>query len=164
MSATLSSSSTATCFPFCGRLTKVHHHLAGTPRIPGATPRETRTRHARLERSSRRFRPRLLGLGRIWQVELASQLPGFELRTMERPPIHVKRWRSLLPFFEEVDIGKNREALEFVMSVNEGKQRTPTFNMDGRAFHCSQFEPRKLARELGLPDATQAQQPRPKTP
>ncbi|HLJ87437.1 MAG TPA: glutaredoxin family protein [Candidatus Angelobacter sp.] len=66
--------------------------------------------------------------------------------------------------FEEVDIGKNREALEFVMSVNEGKQRTPTFNMDGRAFHCSQFEPRKLARELDLPDATQAQQPRPKTP
>lgn len=65
--------------------------------------------------------------------------------------------------FEEVDIDKTREALEFVMSVNEGKRRTPTFNVDGRTFHCSQFDPRKLARELGLPDATQAQSPQSKT-
>lgn len=54
--------------------------------------------------------------------------------------------------FEEIDIGKNREALEFVMRVNKGKRRTPTFNVDGRTFHCSQFDPRKLARELGLPE------------
>ncbi|MGH9326736.1 MAG: glutaredoxin family protein [Terriglobia bacterium] len=53
--------------------------------------------------------------------------------------------------FEEVDIDKNREALEFVMSVNEGKRRTPTFNVDGRTFHCSRFDPQKLTRELGLP-------------
>jgi glutaredoxin len=54
--------------------------------------------------------------------------------------------------FEEVDIDKSREALDFVMSVNEGKQRTPTFNADGRTFHCSPFDPQKLARNLGLPD------------
>lgn len=54
--------------------------------------------------------------------------------------------------FEEVDIEKNREALEFVLSVNEGKRRTPTFDVDGRTFHCSQFDPRKLAREVGLAD------------
>ena len=53
--------------------------------------------------------------------------------------------------FEEVDIDKNPEALAFVMSVNEGKQRTPTFDVDGRTFHCSHFDPQKLARELGLP-------------
>lgn len=58
--------------------------------------------------------------------------------------------------FEEVDIDKNREGLEFVMSVNEGKRRTPTFDVDGRTFHCSQFDSRKLARELGLPDPAQA--------
>lgn len=38
-----------------------------------------------------------------------------------------------------------------VMSVNEGKQRTPTFNVEGRIFHCSHFDAEKLARELGLP-------------
>jgi glutaredoxin len=50
--------------------------------------------------------------------------------------------------FEEVDIDASPEALAFVMSVNEGKQRTPTFNVDGHTFHCSPFDPRKLVREL----------------
>ncbi len=53
--------------------------------------------------------------------------------------------------FEEVNIEESPEALEFVMRVNEGKRRTPTFNAGGRTFHCSHFEPQKLARELGLP-------------
>ncbi len=53
-------------------------------------------------------------------------------------------------FFEEVDIDKNPEALAFVMSVNQGKQRTPTFDIDGHTFHCSPFRAWKLSRELGL--------------
>lgn len=57
--------------------------------------------------------------------------------------------------FDEVNIDKSREALDFVMSVNEGKQRTPTFNVDSCTFHCSPFDPRKLARNLGLPEAAQ---------
>ena len=61
--------------------------------------------------------------------------------------------------FEEEDIDKSRQALEFVMSVNEGKQRTPTFNVDGRTFHCSHFDPQKLARELDLPNAAQTKPP-----
>ena len=52
--------------------------------------------------------------------------------------------------FEEVDIDQNPEALAFVTSVNGGKQRTPTFDVDGRTFHCSPFDPRNLVRELGL--------------
>ena len=52
--------------------------------------------------------------------------------------------------FEEVDIDQNSEALAFVMTVNGGKQRTPTFDVDGHTFHCSHFDPRKLVRELGL--------------
>ncbi len=52
--------------------------------------------------------------------------------------------------FEEVDIEADPQAREFVMRVNEGKQRTPTFEADGRIFHCSPFEAQKLMRELGL--------------
>lgn len=52
--------------------------------------------------------------------------------------------------FEEVDIDTNPVALEFVMSVNEGKQRTPTFEADGHTFHCSPFDRQKLVREFGL--------------
>ena len=52
--------------------------------------------------------------------------------------------------FEEIDIEKDSKAREFVISVNAGKQRTPTFEIDGRTFHCSPFDERKLARELGL--------------
>jgi glutaredoxin len=52
--------------------------------------------------------------------------------------------------FEEVDVDENPEALAFVMSVNQGKQRTPTFDVDGHTFHCSPFDPRKLVREIGL--------------
>ncbi|MDE3178771.1 MAG: glutaredoxin family protein [Acidobacteriota bacterium] len=52
--------------------------------------------------------------------------------------------------FEEIDIEANAEAREFVMSVNEGKQRTPTFEAGGHTFHCSPFDARKLAKELKL--------------
>ncbi|HEV2245434.1 MAG TPA: glutaredoxin family protein [Terriglobia bacterium] len=52
--------------------------------------------------------------------------------------------------FEEIDIEKDSKAREFVTSVNAGKQRTPTFEIDGRTFHCSPFDEGKLARELGL--------------
>jgi glutaredoxin len=52
--------------------------------------------------------------------------------------------------FLEVDVDKNPEALAFVMSVNESKQRTPTFDVDGHTFHCSPFDRQKLVRELGL--------------
>lgn len=65
--------------------------------------------------------------------------------------------------FEEVDIDQSQEALEFVMRANQGKQRTPTFDVDGRLFHCSQFDPRTLIRELDLPDESSAQRTKPKT-
>jgi glutaredoxin len=52
--------------------------------------------------------------------------------------------------FAEVDIDKDPAALRFVTRVNEGKQRTPTFDVDGHTFHCSPFDPQKLIRELGF--------------
>lgn len=53
--------------------------------------------------------------------------------------------------FDEIDIEQNPEAARFVMSFNEGKQRTPTFAIGGRVFHCSPFDAGKLAKELNLP-------------
>jgi mycoredoxin len=52
--------------------------------------------------------------------------------------------------FEEIDIERNADAEAFVRRVNDGKRRVPTFDVDGRTFHCSPFDPKKLKRELGL--------------
>lgn len=51
---------------------------------------------------------------------------------------------------EEINIEKSPGAAEFVIRANEGKRRVPTFEVDGRTFHCSPYDPEKLARELGL--------------
>ena len=52
--------------------------------------------------------------------------------------------------FEEVNIEQTEGAVEFVMNSNQGKRRVPTFEVNGHTFHCSPYDPRKLARELGL--------------
>jgi mycoredoxin len=58
--------------------------------------------------------------------------------------------------FEEINIEHTPGAAEFVMSSNQGKRRVPTFEVDGRTFHCSPYDPRKLIRELGLAEAALA--------
>ena len=52
--------------------------------------------------------------------------------------------------FEEVNIEDAEGAAEFVINANQGKRRVPTFEVNGRTFHCSPYDPQKLARELGL--------------
>ena len=52
--------------------------------------------------------------------------------------------------YEELDIDTDRSAAEFVMQHNGGKRKVPTFNVDGRVFSCSPFDPEELSRELGL--------------
>lgn len=52
--------------------------------------------------------------------------------------------------FQEINIERTDGAAEFVIAVNSGKRRVPTFDVDGRTFHCSPYDPQKLARELGL--------------
>jgi hypothetical protein len=42
------------------------------------------------------------------------------------------------------------DAADFVLRANNGKRRVPTFEVDGRTFHCSPYDPDKLSRELGL--------------
>ena len=52
--------------------------------------------------------------------------------------------------FEEIDIEEHPDAEEFVKRANNGKRKVPTFDVNGRIFHCSPFNAEKLARELGL--------------
>jgi mycoredoxin len=52
--------------------------------------------------------------------------------------------------FDEINIEQADGAEDFVMSVNQGRRRVPTFEVDGRTFHCSPYDPHKLLRELGL--------------
>ena len=52
--------------------------------------------------------------------------------------------------FEEVNIEEVPGAADFVISANQGQRKVPTFEVDGRTFHCSPYDPKKLSRELGL--------------
>lgn len=52
--------------------------------------------------------------------------------------------------FQEINIEKTDGAAEFVIAANSGKRCVPTFDVDGRTFHCSPYDPQKLAHELGL--------------
>ncbi len=52
--------------------------------------------------------------------------------------------------YEEVDIERHEEAAEYVMSVNGGKRKVPTFEVDGRVFNLSPYDERRLRAELGL--------------
>ena len=52
--------------------------------------------------------------------------------------------------FEEIDIEGNPEAEEFVKRANHGKRKVPTFDVNGRIFHCSPFDAEKMAQELGV--------------
>ncbi len=51
--------------------------------------------------------------------------------------------------YQEIDIDRDAKAKEFVKSVNEGKERTPTFEIEGRTFHTSPYSKEKLEKELG---------------
>lgn len=52
--------------------------------------------------------------------------------------------------FEEIDIEDNPQAEDFVLRANHGRRKVPTFELNGRTFHCSPYDPQKLEEELGL--------------
>ena len=52
--------------------------------------------------------------------------------------------------YEEVNIEEHEGAAEYVMKVNDGKRKVPTFVVNGRAFNLSPYDERKLRTELGL--------------
>ncbi len=52
--------------------------------------------------------------------------------------------------YEEIDIEQHEGAAEYVMKINDGKRKVPTFEVGGRAFNLSPYDERKLRAELGL--------------
>jgi mycoredoxin len=52
--------------------------------------------------------------------------------------------------FEEINIEEVPGAADFIIFVNQGKRKVPTFEVNGRAFHCSPYDPNRLSTELGL--------------
>lgn len=64
---------------------------------------------------------------------------------------HAKRFMNERGIaYEEIDIEQTEGAAEYVMSINGGKRKVPTFEVDGRAFNLSPYDERKLRAELGL--------------
>ncbi len=52
--------------------------------------------------------------------------------------------------YEEINIEEHEGAAEYVMKINDGKRKVPTFEVDGRAFNLSPYDERKLSAELAL--------------
>ncbi len=52
--------------------------------------------------------------------------------------------------YEEINIEEEEGAADYVMKVNNGKRKVPTFEVGGRTFNLSPYDERKLRRELGL--------------
>jgi mycoredoxin len=53
--------------------------------------------------------------------------------------------------FQEVNIEKDPEGEEIVMSANDGKRKVPTLKVGERYFACSPFNAQQLADELKIP-------------
>lgn len=53
--------------------------------------------------------------------------------------------------FREVNIEVDPSAEEIVVEANNGKRKVPTFEVGGRYFSSSPFDPEQLAEELGIP-------------
>ncbi|MGH9898571.1 MAG: glutaredoxin family protein [Pyrinomonadaceae bacterium] len=52
--------------------------------------------------------------------------------------------------FEEIDIEQHEGAAQYVMQLNDGKRKVPTFEIDGRTFNLSPYDEKKLRGELGI--------------
>ena len=46
--------------------------------------------------------------------------------------------------FEEINIEEHEGAAEYVMKINGGKRKVPTFEVEGRAFNLSPNDERRL--------------------
>ena len=53
--------------------------------------------------------------------------------------------------FREVNIEEDESGEEIVMKANNGKHKVPTFEVGGRYFACSPFDPEQLASEFNIP-------------
>lgn len=53
--------------------------------------------------------------------------------------------------FREVNVDLDPDAENLILKVNDGRRKVPTFEVDGRYFSCSPFDPYKLSEELKIP-------------
>jgi mycoredoxin len=51
--------------------------------------------------------------------------------------------------YEEVNVETTPGAAEFVMSVNNGRRKVPTFAVGDETFHCSPYSPSILEEKFG---------------
>jgi mycoredoxin len=51
----------------------------------------------------------------------------------------------------EINVDEDPEAEELILRVNDGLRKVPTFEIDGRYFACSPFDPEQLAAEFAVP-------------
>ncbi len=53
--------------------------------------------------------------------------------------------------YREINVDEDPEAEELILKVNDGRRKVPTFEVNGRYFACSPFDPYLLSRELNIP-------------
>ena len=53
--------------------------------------------------------------------------------------------------FREVDVDEDPDAEDLVLRVNDGRRKIPTFEVGGRYFPCSPFDPYTLSSEQNIP-------------
>jgi mycoredoxin len=51
----------------------------------------------------------------------------------------------------EINIDEDTDAEDLVLRVNDGRRTVPTFEIAGRYFACSPFDPYQLAEEFQVP-------------
>jgi len=61
----------------------------------------------------------------------------------------LENWRVA---YEEINIEETPGAAEFVVQANGGRRSVPTFEVAGKVFSCSPFNPEALARALNIPE------------
>jgi len=52
--------------------------------------------------------------------------------------------------FRVINVDEDPDAEALVLRVNDGRRKIPTFELDGRYFSCSPFDPYKLSSELNI--------------
>ncbi|HUK52594.1 MAG TPA: glutaredoxin family protein [Candidatus Binatia bacterium] len=53
--------------------------------------------------------------------------------------------------FREVNVDEDPDAEDLILRVNGGRRVVPTFEVDGRYFSCSPFDPYALSSQLNIP-------------
>jgi len=53
--------------------------------------------------------------------------------------------------YREINVDEDPDAEDLILKVNNGRRKVPTFEVGGRYFACSPFDPYLLSRELDIP-------------